>query len=788
MEAREPFKVVQEIESSLANTAQASITMFLVGAPDFMFEATIKTSELIISKFTSGSEETAIEVDEDGISQNMAQDLFAAIWNSSACDSCEQEATDKEYKKRFHPARLYLGRPRHIGNTKSIFDAFVSLPSLRHWQEIGFVSRQKQVTFAAGAQTRPSPKVQITGFCKMLRTEINARVLLEVGDQGLLKHEDVFALHHEAIPGLGIPLLHVLEQYQLDTPEKIMLSHAIAREFWQLYETKMMLAKWSSSNIWFMPNSNDPNALLPCKPYISFPFDYAQYDLEEHSSNGLIHKYPRIFSLAILLLEISLGRPIQTSQLNKQEIYFAGHMNKDFFTASKLFTELKDQSWGEYTGKHIFDEAINACMTHLNFTSDLQTQPAECLSERRHALYEKVVKPLQWLAGSFSDGAVACLKRRTTFESQHIFINPRSVQIDELCPSTFASFYSGRIVAPEKWLDDLKRIGRYIHHLKHQNAKLNEVRPIRVAILDSGCSLAAPYFQDGSGARANCIKAYKDFVDQSDDKKDSFGHGTFMATLVIEAAPNAELYVARVAENTAELDGSEATIGQVKAPPFTFISTIDASDIDNDKAIMWAGIQHQVDIVSMSFGVRDSNNDIKSAILNVRAQRGGNIIFLASAGNSGPHQDTAFPASLRDVISIRSTNYMGTSSETNPACDAGHPVPSFATFGDNIPGQLLEYRPDVCGPGSSVSTAVAAAIAASILSYCACLQIMHPSHLGDQQLNKLRTVEGIEELFRTLSTDMGNRTRFINPVKFFSHRPTNFDRLCALVDCINKIG
>ncbi|KAJ5698403.1 hypothetical protein N7462_000408 [Penicillium macrosclerotiorum] len=697
----------------------------------------------------------------------MAEDLLTAIWDCSTCNSCDEIATSESSIARFHPGRLYLGRPRQSGAASALFDVFTSSHSLEYWQELGFSLPKKQVKFAGEVHSSPSQEAGVSDFCKILSAKNNARIFLELGDQGIFRYEDVYALHHDAIPGQGIPLLHVLQEYHLNTPEKVVIAHAIAREFWQLYETKMMLTKWSSGNIWFMPNTSDPTAPLPCKAYISFPFEQAEYELEEYSTTGLIHKCPRIFSLAILLLEIGLGRPIQTSQLKQHERNFVGGMNKDYSTASKLLKELKEQSWGGYTGKNVFDQAIHACMNGMNFSPSQQSPRFPMKpSERREVFYEKVVSPLQWLASSF-DGDATCFERSSHFKSSDSSTDATPVRVDELCPSTLTSFHSGKFVSPEEWLDDLRRIGRYIHQIKQQNFVNADVRPIRVAILDSGCNFNAPYFQeDNSGARAGRIKAYKDFVDGIEEAKDSFGHGTFMTALAIEAAPTAEFYVARVAENTAELDGNEDIIS---------------------KAILWAGSKQKVDIISMSFGVTDNNDDIKNAILQVRAERGDGIIFLASAGNSGPHQDIAFPASRRDVISIRATNYMGTSSDKNPVSDLREPL-SFATFSDNIPQRLLGYKPDCCGPGSSVSTAVAAGIAASILSYSALLQLMYPTYLEDRHLNKLRTVEGMEALFFAMSTNMGNRIQFINPVKFFADRPTNLYRLCAIVDCIRKVG
>ncbi|KAM5442401.1 hypothetical protein MferCBS31731_002279 [Microsporum ferrugineum] len=759
----DPFETMRVIKSSLQGDVVPKITAFLEEGQSFMVDHITAACQSIVNELAD-SDESAVQVDDDVISQKAVKDLLTAIWKCSACDSCEKAATHTAgHITRFHPTRLFLGRPRRTRNSSALYDVFMSSSSLQYWQEIGVILPQKKVRFSGEVQASPPEKEKVSGFCNALCAENHARILLELRDQGLFRYEDVGVLHHEAISGRGIPLLSVLREYHLDISEKIVLSHAIAREFWQFYETKMMLMKWSSDSIWFMSKKGDPNAPLPTKAYIYFPFEHAEYELEEYSAVGLIYKYPRIFSLAILLLEISLGRPIQTSQHKRHDSGFVGGMNKDFYTASNLLDELKGQSWTNWLGKRDLDLAIEACLTSSNFAPSLQ-DPSSPMgpSERREVFYEKVVQPLQWLADSLS--SVTYFEKRNSLGSSDSSVGASPAQIKELCPSTFASFHSGKIVNPKKWLDDLNRIGIYIKQLKQRPVN-TKVKPIRVAILDSGCSLEASFFKDGD-ARRGCIKTYKDFVDQSKEMKDSFGHGTFMAALVIKAAPTAELYVARIAENTEELDGSEGRIGE---------------------AIIWAGIEQKVDIISMSFGVSGDNGDINDAILKVRYERNDNVIFLASAGNSGPHQDIAFPASHRDVIPIRSTNYMGASSDTNPAPDRHEQAPLFATFGDNIPPLLQEYKPEVCGPGSSVSTAVAAGIAASILSYCACLEKMYPGLLGDRQLTKLRTVKGMEELFSTMSKDMGNRIWFINPVKFFTERKTNISRCNAIVECICNV-
>lgn len=199
------------------------------------------------------------------------------------------------------------------------------------------------------------------------------------------------------------------------------------------------------------------------------------------------------------------------------------------------------------------------------------------------------------------------------------------------------------------------------------------------------------------------------------------------------------------------------------------------------QAIEWAGIESEADIISMAFGVDDDEGLIQAAIVKVRQKRQDRVIFLAAAGNSGVHEDVARPASYGDVISIRAADSLGTMAATNPATDPDGPV-SFSTFGDKIPLYLCDYKPEICLPGSSVSTAVAAGIAANMLLYA---QLILSDGVETQRtVKKLRSVEGMRALFRKMSTPGAGRTCFINPVHFFTSRKTKLQRLCAIIDSL----
>lgn len=185
----------------------------------------------------------------------------------------------------------------------------------------------------------------------------------------------------------------------------------------------------------------------------------------------------------------------------------------------------------------------------------------------------------------------------------------------------------------------------------------------------------------------------------------------------------------------------------------------------------------------MSFGFPGTNEEISKAIDDVRASREGKTIFLASAGNFGPYQDDTFPASHPAVIAFRATTSFGAFLDTNPINENDRSA-VFGTYGDDIPQRLREHRPQVCQPGTSAATAIAGGIAATILAYITVLPISVPLEDKAGILLRAWTTEGIQQLFHRISDDMGNRKRFLNPIKFFLDRPTELDRYCAIYDCL----
>ena len=69
---------------------------------------------------------------------------------------------------------------------------------------------------------------------------------------------------------------------------------------------------------------------------------------------------------------------------------------------------------------------------------------------------------------------------------------------------------------------------------------------VKIAVLDTGVDFKHPFI-DGA-VKTKRIQVATSFVNNDESIQDSFGHGTHVAKLLLEVAPDAELLVAKIAE------------------------------------------------------------------------------------------------------------------------------------------------------------------------------------------------------------------------------------------------
>ncbi len=180
-----------------------------------------------------------------------------------------------------------------------------------------------------------------------------------------------------------------------------------------------------------------------------------------------------------------------------------------------------------------------------------------------------------------------------------------------------------RQLAEELFKDDTKEQGTDWNYQMINSDEAEETdtqkQAVKVAILDSGVELLSGIPVSGS---VNLVEEEQDLPYYMNDMT---GHGTAVADIVHQICPDAQLYAVRVLdrENKGRL-----------------------SDIV--EGIYWC-IDHEIDIINMSFGTSKDSEILQSAIAEASAH---GIMIVGSAGNGGSESDVEYPAAFEEVIAV----------------------------------------------------------------------------------------------------------------------------------------
>jgi hypothetical protein len=94
---------------------------------------------------------------------------------------------------------------------------------------------------------------------------------------------------------------------------------------------------------------------------------------------------------------------------------------------------------------------------------------------------------------------------------------------------------------------------KFCHWLAKNSPNSSVRSPVKVAILDTGIDAGNAYIRTkwppsiSAGDGNVSQRYYTDFVNTTSGPDDNDGHGTHIAGLMLRFAPNAHLYVARIA-------------------------------------------------------------------------------------------------------------------------------------------------------------------------------------------------------------------------------------------------
>ncbi|CAH0058630.1 unnamed protein product [Clonostachys solani] len=260
------------------------------------------------------------------------------------------------------------------------------------------------------------------------------------------------------------------------------------------------------------------------------------------------------------------------------------------------------------------------------------------------------------------------------------------------------------------------------------------------------------------------IKECKSFV--QDQVKDKTGHGTHVACLLLEFAPDADIYIGKIS-TTMEFADHEPV----------------------KKAIEWATEVVAADIVTMSFGTTTPSRMVEEAISTAQSRRtfqGHAPVFFASASNHGLRRPKrTFPGSDPNVIcGFALDGNGGDNSSLNPEYEEGKDHFGTLGVGISVMWEHQEGKEETrLTSGTSYATPVLAAIAANYMTWLD----MNAGKLGEPLYMAAREKRGIETVFRDLMSRKKRKAdeiSFISPWKFFQfmHLETKGSILDPILD------
>lgn len=189
---------------------------------------------------------------------------------------------------------------------------------------------------------------------------------------------------------------------------------------------------------------------------------------------------------------------------------------------------------------------------------------------------------------------------------------------------------------------------------------------VTVAVIDTGVA-------DVPGLHGKVI--HQENISSAPDEGDQFGHGTFVAGLVHNMAPGAEIVSIKLSGESGAVD-----VTQVLA------------------ALQWVSMNRErfsIDVVNLSFGT-DSKQSAYRSPLNFAVQRlwDQGIVVVASAGNLGDGSGTVTkPGDDPLIISVGASDERGTSTRDDDVV---------GTFVSRGPTQDGLAKPDLVAPGTRV--------------------------------------------------------------------------------------
>ncbi|KAE8320571.1 hypothetical protein BDV39DRAFT_198370 [Aspergillus sergii] len=179
------------------------------------------------------------------------------------------------------------------------------------------------------------------------------------------------------------------------------LAYTIAKSVWQYYNSPWMITPWTHKSIRLLNEGTGLTGQGKPHPYLATRLLVrANVKCEDiYYANDLMHQYPNILALGILLIEIAVKRPLTGEECSHP---LSERVINDYYTwawKTAHRSSLKD------TVHSLYEEAVNNCLNPELFSgySRQQSREADDIRARQNALYNKIVLPLKRLSDAYRD-------------------------------------------------------------------------------------------------------------------------------------------------------------------------------------------------------------------------------------------------------------------------------------------------------------------------------------------------------------------------------------------------
>ncbi|KAJ5159631.1 uncharacterized protein N7482_006635 [Penicillium canariense] len=325
--------------------------------------------------------------------------------------------------------RLRLGTDSQNGNEdvsfELVFKANYSPPihsqAFVQWKESVVIvprrtdiEKRKKAGFAISPREPSSPnqnrsgvtqrmrRLELGEFCKLINDRLGNPVQLYVQSNVLKVIEPPNPNPCRGIcPHEGLSLGQWLEKIpHISKKGKSHLAYTIAKSVWQYYNSPWMITPWTHESIQLLNEGTGLTDQGKPHPYLTTKLVRAIVkSRDSYYASDLMHQYPHILALGILLIEIAVKQPLTYEECPHplSETAINDYYTWAWTTAHRC--NLK------HTVHSLYEEAVNNCLNPELFSgySIQQSREVDEIRARQNALYEKIVVPLKRLSDAYRD-------------------------------------------------------------------------------------------------------------------------------------------------------------------------------------------------------------------------------------------------------------------------------------------------------------------------------------------------------------------------------------------------